>query len=182
MTKADTTMNPNYNFFRTELINGRWSQPWEMGYSSLIYNYNSQPCITKNGTIYFTSDLPDWIKTMSYMMESTDNNYSAPVLFEPVNKWRNNENWTVYEFCVSPDEDYIIVCIEDKADSNSSADLYISYLQDDDWTLPRRLERGINSDETENFPTVTNDGKYLIFTRAFSEYKIIATKLFTYKR
>ena len=175
-TKKDTTQSPNYNFWEIELSDNKDTSPKELGYENLRYNYNSQPCITKNGTIFFTSDLADWSKTLSYKMELKGEKYSEPELFEPVNNWRKNKDWTVYEFCMSPDENYIIACISSKNEGESSVDLYISNLKDGKWTLPKKLSDNINSKETENFPTITNDGKYLIYTRAFSEFKIVSTK------
>lgn len=174
-TKNDTTQSPNYNFWKTELVNGKYIKPTELGYKNLIYNYNSQPCITKKGSIYFTSDLPDWSNTLSYKMELINERYAEPELFEPVNNWRNNKDWTVYEFCLSPNENYIVVSIKEKS-QNSSVDLYISHLKNGKWTYPQKLNNKINSYDSENFPTITNDGKYLIFTRAFSEFKIVPTK------
>ncbi|MEM7084716.1 MAG: hypothetical protein AAF489_00955 [Bacteroidota bacterium] len=175
-TKNDTTENPNHNFWEIELTDNKNTNPKELGYENLIYNYNSQPCITNNGTIFFTSDLPDWSKTISYKMEFRDNKYVEPELFEPVNNWRKIEDWKVYEFCISPNEDYIIACIGSKNGGVNSIDLYISYLRNGNWTIPKKLSDKINSKETENFPAITNDGKYLIFTRAFSEFKIVSTK------
>lgn len=180
-TKADTSSTPNYNFWQTEIINDTYTKPKEFGHLDFIYNYNSQPCITKNGTIFFTSDLPDWSKTLSYKMEFLDGKYSKPELFEPVNRWRKNKNWIVYEFCVSPNQDYLIVCIQDKTKTSPSTDLYISYFNDNIWTNPKRLDNRINSAKGENFPTITNDGEYLVFTRAFSKYKIVSTKAFKQK-
>ncbi|WP_143017683.1 hypothetical protein [Kriegella aquimaris] len=181
-TKKDTTQNPNYNFWEIELTDNKNTNPKELGYENLIYSYNSQPCITNNGTIFFTSDLPDWSKTLSYKMECKGDKYLEPELFEPVNHWRKIKDWTVYEFCMSPDEDYIIACIGSKNGSVNSIDLYISYLEGEKWTIPKRLNDKINSNKTENFPTITNDGKYLMFTREFSEFKIIPTKLFVEKK
>ena len=179
-TKKDTAQNPNYNFWEIELKDNSSTEPKELGYKNLIYNYNSQPCITKKGTLFFTSDVPDWSQTLSYKMELINEVYSEPQLFEPVNEWRKNEDWVVYEFCVSPNEDYIIVCIqkknEDKKLDELSTNLYISYLRDSKWTFPKQLGTEINTNETENFPTITNDGKFLMFTRAFSKFKIVSTK------
>jgi len=177
-TKKDTTHDPNYNFWEIEIVNNKYGEPQEFGYKNLIYNYNSQPCITKDNTLFFTSDLPDWSKAFSYQMEFRNGKYTEPELFEPVNEWRNNKDWTLFEFCVSPNKNYLIVCIKDKKDNDESVDLYISYLKNEKWTYPQKLGSEINTSETENFPTITNDGKYLIFTRAFSEFKIVATDKF----
>jgi hypothetical protein len=109
-------------------------------------------------------------------MELKNEKYLEPEPFEPVNNWRKTKDLTVYEFCISPDENYIIASIHDKNTDENSVDLYISYLKDGNWSFPKKLSDAINSKETENFPIITNDGKYLIFTRAFSEFKIVSTK------
>lgn len=177
-TKTDTSQTPNYNFWKTKWNEGKYSEPREFGYENLIYNYNSQPCITKSGTIFFTSDLPDWSQTLSYKMKFENNKYEDPELFEPLNNWRKNPEWSVFEFCVSPNENYIIASIENRTEPNPSVDLYISYKKNVEWSRPVKLKHSINSAETENFPTITNDGKYLIYTKAFSEFKIVPTRLF----
>ncbi len=176
-TKNDTSTSPNYNFWKTEIANGALGKPKEFEYESLIYNYNSQPSITNDGTLFFTSDTPDWSKTLSYKMELHNGTYSEPELFEPLNSWRNNKDWAVYEFCVSPNKDYIIVCIQDNTNDSPSADLYLSRMENGNWSYPQRIGHGINSPETENFPYITPNGKYLLFTKAFSEFKIVPIKM-----
>ena len=172
---ADTTQKPNYNFWETTISDSTFSNPRELGYKDIIYNYNSQPCITKNGTIYFTSDLADWSRTFSYKIEPSVNGYGEPELFAPANAWREKD-WTVYEYCMAPEEDYMIVCIQQEMKGSLNTDLYISFPKDSGWTTPKRLGPSINTTETENFPTITNDGKYLIFTRAFSKFQIVSTQ------
>lgn len=172
-TKNDTSQNPNYNFWEVDLVSNK---PKELAYTNVIYNYNSQPCITNNGSIYFTSDLPDWSKTLAYKMPLVSQKYQEPQLFNPVNEWRKNKNWTIYEFCMAPNEDYMIVCIATKEKEVTSVDLYISYHKDDQWTYPKKLNDKINTKETENFPVITQDGNYLIFTRDFSAFKIVSTE------
>ncbi len=176
--KTDTAQKPNYNFWITTISGGRFGEPEELGYNKLIRNYNSQPSISEKGTLYFTSNSPDWSKTYSYKMEARTEGYAEPELFLPVNTWRTNTDWIVYEYCVSPREDYIIVCIEDQKHENSSPDLYISYLEGTDWSLPEKLTDDINTGGVENFPVITWDGKYMIFTRDFSQFKIVPVQHF----
>lgn len=179
-TAVDTTAHPNYNFWSASNTHGSWGSPEELGPHDLVLNYNSQPCITKDGTIYFTSNTPDWRTTLSYQMDFVNGIYQEPTLFEPVNNWREKENWVVYEYCMAPDKSYLIVCIQKKeGQEHLNTDLYISYSTDGVWTSPKRLGSSINTTETENFPYITPDGKYLIFTRAFSQFNIIPIKQLT---
>ncbi len=174
--KTDTAQHPNYNFWTTTISSGQFSEPLEISHPKLIYNYNSQPCISADGTIYFTSDSPDWSRTYSYKLEAGKQGYAAPEIFQPVNNWRTNKDWVVYEFCISPEEDFVIVSIQDKTYKTSSPDLYISHLKDGDWSQPEKLSDDINTPGVENFPVITRDGNYLIFTRDFSQFKIISVK------
>lgn len=179
-TAVDTTAHPNYNFWSASNTHGSWGSPKELGPHDLVLNYNSQPCITKDGTIYFTSDTPDWRTTLSYKMDFVNGIYQEPTLFEPVNNWREKENWVVYEYCMAPDKSYLIVCIQKKGgQEHLNIDLYISYSTDGAWTSPKRLDFSINTSETENFPYITPDGKYLMFTRAFSQFNIVPIKQLT---
>lgn len=176
-TQIDTTSNPNYNFWYTEIIKDSFSTPRELGLKSLVYNYNSQPSIVDNGTIFFTSDTADWSKTLSYKSTLLNGKYQTPVLFEPINKLRENKDWNVYEFAMSPKEDFMIICIEDKSEEKPNVDLYISFKETDQWSIPRKLGPSVNTDATENFPVITRDGSYLIFTRAFSSFHIVPIDL-----
>ena len=171
--QSDTSQVSNYNFWMIDSADTA-PLPKEMGYTNLINNYNSQPCITRDGTIYFTSDAPDWSATYSYEMKRNQAAYSQPELFELVNRWRGDHpNWTVYEFCMAPTKEYMIVCIKDKGAPNPSVDLYVSYLNNSQWSTPEKLGEEINTGASENFPVITQDGKFLLFTRAFSEFKIV---------
>ncbi len=180
-TKNDTTNRPNYNFWSIKRSDGGYGLPQELGPKTLMYNYNSQPSMAKTGTIFFTSDTPDWAHTYSYEMELLDNDkYEEPKPFEPINRWRSQLGLTIYEFAMGPNEDYLIVCIKEESKKGTlNTDLYISYFKNDDWTRPKKLNNGINTAETENFPVITADGKYLIFTRAFSRFYIIPINVLT---
>ncbi len=66
---------------------------------------------------------------------------------------------------ISPNEDYLIFQSH-RSGGFGQADLYISYKKEDgSWTNPRNLGPKINTSEFENAPSVTQDGKYLMFTR-----------------
>lgn len=180
-TKNDTTDKPNYNFWSIQQSDGNYGLPKELGPQNLVYNYNSQPSISKKGTIFFTSDTPDWRHTYSYKMELLDNGaYDEPELFEPINQWRARQGLTIYEFAMAPNEDFLIVCIKEESKKGTlNTDLYISYFKNNSWTKPKKLNNEINTAETENFPVITTDGKYLIFTRAFSQFYIIPIDILT---
>ncbi len=175
-TKGDSSESPNYNFWYVSDIENDMSEPKELGPQSLIQNYNSQPCITDNKNIYFTSTSSDWSKKISYRMEYKNGSYLEPEIFDPMQKWREKEKtWTIHEFCMSPEEDYLIVSIQKQSEQ---PDLYISHFEAGVWSFPEKIGYEVNTEEVENFPYITQDGDFLMFTRAFSEFKIISTSVF----
>ncbi len=111
-------------------------------------------------------------------MDRINGEYQKPELFEPVNKWRENKDWEIYEFCMAPDKNYMVITIQEKRDDkNLNTDLYISYFKNNEWTEPEKLGNSITTESTENFPYITPDGRYLIFTRAFSQFYIMNTNI-----
>jgi hypothetical protein len=173
---TDTSEKSNANFWVSSKVDTVWSKPIPFLQADLIYNYNSQPCITKNGSIYFTSDTPDWRNTLTYKMEYKDGAYQKPALFYPVNQFRKADSTrSIFEVCVAPDESYMILTI---SENHKDAKLFISQNEASFWTEPRYLGDIIKSDMTGNFPYITPNGRFLIFTRDFSGFLILPTATF----
>ncbi len=178
-TPPDTSQKPNANFWYATKINNDWSDPMPFEPANLIYNYNSQPCITNSGNIYFTSDKPDWSKTLTYKMEYKDGAYQKPTLFDYVNQLRILDTTkTFWEVCVSPNEEYMVMTISEKG---KEAKLYLSHRIKETWTIPTYIGDIIKEDMSGNFPYITKDGEFLIFTREFSSFYILPTKAFVKK-
>jgi len=178
-TPADSSQKPNANFWFTTKAGSDWTKPFPFTQADLIYNYNSQPSITTNGTIYFTSDTPDWSKTLTYKMEYKNGSYQNPSLFSPVNEFRTADTTrTIFEICVSPDETYMVLTISEK---RQNAKLFLSSKIQNGWTNPKYIGDIIKEDMSGNFPYITADGKFLIFTRNFSSFYILPTEEFVNK-
>lgn len=175
-TANDSSEYPNYNFWSVTKSGDNWSKPEQFGSSSgeLISNYNSQPSISNNGSVYFSSFTRDYRSQDPYKMELVDGEYKKPRVFKAVEKIRNISGWKVGPFAMDPDEKFMILTI--KEDDNQNDDLYISYSKDGDWTAPSKLDDSINTIDKEGFPYLTPDGKFLIFTRAKSQFYIVPTK------
>jgi len=66
---------------------------------------------------------------------------------------------------ISPDESYLIFDSR-REGGYGEADLYISFRQEDgSWGIAINMGAKVNSDKSDFYPTVTPDGKYLIFNR-----------------
>ena len=173
-TAHDSSDYPNYNFWSVTGSGNDWSNPEEFGSKELTDNYNSQPSITNNGTIYFSSWTRDYRNQYPFKMEKVDGSYTEATIFEAVDDWRRSAKWKVGPFTMDPDEKFMIITI--KAGDDNNDDLYISYAKDRSWTEPTKLKNSVNTAEKEGFPYLTPDGKFLIFTRAKSQFYIIPTK------
>ena len=179
-TPGDTSTKPNGNFWTSSKTADHWEHPVPFAEANLIYNYNSQPCITANGNIYFTSHTPDWRQTLTYRLAYKNERYKNPEPFHFVNQLRHRDtSRTVFEIAVSPDESYMILTI---AENRQDARLFVSRKTQQAWTAPIYIGDIVKSDMTGNFPYITADGEFLIFTRHFDGFFILPAKAFLDKR
>ncbi len=85
---------------------------------------------------------------------------------EPLPAPVNNGAHKAGDPLISPKEDFLIFLMGGGPDDQGQADLYISFrTKDGGWTAPRNLGPEINTPEFECAPSLTPDGKYLLFTR-----------------
>ncbi|MGM9508562.1 hypothetical protein ACS5NO_12570 [Larkinella sp. GY13] len=121
--------------------------------------------ITKAGTMYFSSN--------GGTDASTDKNYDIRFSRSVMGKFQASQplppavNTTHYEadVFVSPDEQFVIFCAE-RPDGFGKGDLYISFKNNTgEWQQAKNMGSAINTGAYEFCPFLTNDGKYLFFSR-----------------
>lgn len=79
----------------------------------------------------------------------------------------NSGKWTAHPF-IAPDESYLIWDSE-REDGFGGTDLYISFRQPDgSWGPAINMGVEVNSDKEDFYPSVTPDGKFLMFNRTIS--------------
>jgi len=67
---------------------------------------------------------------------------------------------------ISPTQDYIVVNARNKEDDQRKSDIYVYFKKKDGtWTKPINLGDSVNSTFGETCPSITQDGKYLFFSR-----------------
>ena len=66
---------------------------------------------------------------------------------------------------VAPDGDFMILVITDGPQSHGGDDLYVSYRHDGDWTVPMNLGPRVNTEGYDYGPSVSPDGRLLMYTR-----------------
>lgn len=73
---------------------------------------------------------------------------------------------------IAPDESYLI-WDDQREEGYGDADLYISFRQQDgSWGPSINLGDKINSAESDSYPTITPDGKYMLFNRKIDENNV----------
>jgi hypothetical protein len=118
------------------------------------------PSLTRDGTLYFTRDLPDGGNAI-FRSRWKDNRYAEPErLPDAVNCGR-----TQFNAFVAPDESYLVASVFGRKDTLGSTDYYVVYRGADDiWSQPFNLGEAINTAKGEEYsPYVSPDGKYFFF-------------------
>lgn len=73
---------------------------------------------------------------------------------------------------IAPDESYLI-WDDQREEGHGGADLYISFRQaDGSWGPSINLGDKINSERSDSYPTITPDGKYMLFNRSIDENNV----------
>lgn len=117
---------------------------------------------SKSGAFYFTSNRDDQNQCCGDVYRSIpeSSEYTSVQKVDELNSLADEES-----LFLSPDEDYIIVQAW-KNEFESKHDLYISYrTKEGSWTVPKRLNSLINSEDIEQRPFVSPDNKFLFFSR-----------------
>jgi Tol biopolymer transport system component len=142
-----------------------WSEPVNAGPEINTSKNEYYISFTKNGSIYFSSNGGT----------SSDNNKNYDIKtsryrngnFQPSSKLSDAINTLNYEadVFISPDEKYIIYCSE-RPEGKGKGDLYISFQdQNGSWLPASNIGEPINTPGYEFCPFVTNDNKFLFFSR-----------------
>ena len=142
-----------------------WTQPQRLPYPINTDDYHdANPCFTKNGTLYFTSQREGgYGRSDLYRSKLTDGEYRKAENLGPV----INTEFSEFDLQVAPDESYIVFVSNRPGGHEVMGyrnDLYVSFRKKDgSWTAPQNLGDDINTIGGVAL-TITFDGKYLLFT------------------
>lgn len=138
-----------------------WSSPVQLSNPINSNSVDGSACITNNGTLYFKS-LRGSNGSMLYNAKLKDNVYSQVENLGNTIKTGSGET----EPFMASDESYLIFISETRAGGHGGWDLWICFkCKDNSWTVPVNMGTNINTPNDEYGPRVTQDGKYLFFTR-----------------
>ena len=146
---------PHNIWHSSKTISG-WSAPKIMEVINSP-NYDSYPSISKNGNIYFNSDRIGGKGSMDiYVSHLVNGIYQKPSNIATINSV-HSEN----DLCVDPEERFII--FNRYIDTTKNIDLYISYREDNDWSVPKPLNKVNHPTKWELTPSLSPDGSYFFY-------------------
>ncbi len=160
--KIDTTKDFDIWYIERKEQTADWSSPINIG-SPINTQYNEfYPSVSKNNTMYFTSDNPTITKGKDDILFSQwkDSMYTKPVSLG------DSINSAGYEFnaYVSPDETFMIYTCYNRPDGYGSGDLYMSVKKNNTWSKAKNIGKTINSPQMDYCPFVDIQTKTLYFT------------------
>ncbi len=146
-----------------------WGEPYMVGPPVSTDDEEYFPSVTRDGTIYFTRQLPGNEEGNIYRARLVSGAYAeAEMLPDEI-----NGTGSVYNACISPDESFLVACGGGRDDSITKGlpHYYVFFRNPDDtWS------EGVNLGEKINFPgaqalspAVSPDGKYFFFATTKAE-------------
>lgn len=149
----------DFNIWVAEKEARGWSQPKNLGLPVNTDSNEQSPCVTSDGTLYFTSDRKGGRGELDiYLARLNGKKYSPPQnLGEAINS-------AAPEMEVSCDPLGRFLVFSSGRPGFGSSDLFISHLENGQWTPARNLGSEINDAAEEHSPSLSPDGQSLFFT------------------
>lgn len=143
---------------------GTWGEVYNPDTAFNRPNSQFYPSLTKTGTLYFTRSGEQTGKSEILMAKKNGNKFYTPELLPPV----INANGNIYNAFISPDESYLIGCVDNKKNEINPgfANYYIFFRDNDDnWSEGVSFGPDINMKGSNAISaSVSPDGKYLFFS------------------
>ena len=164
----------DWDIWRVENINGEWAKPEHLASDVNSDKDDIYPCLTKEGTLYFSSGRGGGNNRDIYSAKSNGSDFDPCVkLSETINK-----NWEG-DLYISPNEDYMIFRTYGRA---TGSGLYITFNSDGEWSIPENMGQEINKTGDEFCPMVDPGGKYFFFSSRDVITKEKSSEKLTYQR
>ena len=146
---------PTWHIWKSDKVNGKWSEPIFVDIPNLRNKLVSHPTITNSGTLYFHASNLDYSEMDIYHSKNVNGKFENA---EKTSIAMNSKLGKCTPF-VSPNGDYLIFALIGK-----ELDLMITYNDGKGgWMNTKKLNDKINSNAQGN-PYVTTDNKFLFFT------------------
>ena len=165
------------DFWIVERDGYTWGNPIYLGDDINSESHDYYPMMTKNGTIYFSSQREGPGTNNIYKSEFVNGKYLKPIKLAVSINTENRE----FDPYISPDES-ILIFTSDRPEGFGSGDLYISFKdKEGNWMKAKNMGNNINTRWPEYSPMISPDGKYIFFTSARRSEKKAMDKPFNYE-
>ena len=169
---GDTSRKPNAHLWYADRTADGWGPPVFMAKASILGHYNSGPQYLSDGSIHWNATTPDWRSQKSYLTRWNGQEFSAPEPFELAERWQNwkpDAGGSLVR--LAADRSFAILEISHTVGGRRTPpDLYATFRRGEEWTDPQPLGGGVNTGATENFVTISPDGRTLYFVRDFGGF------------
>ncbi len=149
----------DFNLWVVEKKARGWGLPKNLGLPINTDSNEQSPCVTSDGTLYFTSDRKGGRGDLDiYRARLNGKEYSPPEnLGEAINS-------AAAEMEVSCDPLGQFLVFSSRRPGFGNSDLLISHLENDQWAPAKNLGSGINNAAEECSPSLSPDGQSLFFS------------------
>lgn len=151
----------DYDIWVVEKLNGKWSDPKNLGAPVNTEANEFYPSFTLNGNLYFTAAYDKGIgKEDIFVSHWANGSFSESIALDSA---VNSATWEFNAY-VSPDESFILFTSYGRKDDMGGGDLYISIKGQSDTWQPARNLKEVNSSKLDYCPFVSADKKTLFLT------------------
>lgn len=151
----------DYDIWVVERLNGKWSDPKNLGAPVNTEANEFYPSVTLNGNLYFTASYDKGIgKEDIFLSQWANGSFSESIALDSA---VNSATWEFNAY-VSPDESFILFTSYGRKDDMGGGDLYISFKGPSDTWQPARNLKDVNSSKLDYCPFVSADKKTLFLT------------------
>lgn len=176
---GDTSAKPNAHLWYVDKKGDGWGTPVFMTSANKLGYYHSWVEIAPDGKIYFRQTSPDWKQNQTLVSSWNGKEYTTPILFEPVERWKKwREDIQVVGGSLTPDGKllFLDVATRNPNTGKGASDIWVSLKKGKDWTEPKRLGKEVNAEGYETFHFFSPNGKELYFVRDFKNFYKIELK------
>ena len=159
----------NQNIFAVDRQpDGRWGEPYDLGRPVNTADHEFFPSLTRNGTLYFTRGKPRTGQLAIVRSRLVDGQYQEPDTLPAA----VNGKGVPYNAFVSPDERYLIACVDGRTDgAEPGRPQYFVFFRDADdrWSEGVCLGQEMSPvTGSAGSPYISPDGKFFFFGSARS--------------
>ncbi|MCP4725133.1 MAG: hypothetical protein GY863_08860 [bacterium] len=151
----------DYDFWISEYTGNEWQEPSLLAENIDLGPRRVSPSLSLNGNLYFSGDRDEPGQKDIYLSRFINGNYTVPENLGPTVNSESDDSH-VY---IAPDESYILFDSHRPGEFEKT-NIYISFKSENgNWSKAVILNETINSEYSDWYPTVTPDGKYILFSQ-----------------